>query len=210
MNTEHLKTLAHDIRNPLASILSSVEMLRVRPVAEHEANRLLHIIENKVYIISHVLDTLYDIAPQERIGAKDADAHASESADSAQQSSKKTYTLLLVDDNKTSVDVLAELLRMRGHTVHVAYTGAGAHEQVALHTPDIAVLDIGLPDVDGYTLLASLRTAATIPHAIALTGYDREEDKLKALAAGFNHYLRKPVGVEALEKVIKRVVREEK
>lgn len=202
MNKAHLQTLAHDIRNPLASILSSVEMLRTQTLPPHDVALLLKTIEDKVYVMSHVLDTLYDIPSQVSSQRQENVSPGSIKSTIEHGVKERVRTILLVDDNQTSVDVLAELLRMRGHIVSVAYSGGGAHEQINKVIPDVLVLDIGLPDIDGYELLRSLRQIADVPVAIALTGYDREEDRQQAVDAGFNYYLRKPISAQDLDTVI--------
>jgi len=114
--------------------------------------------------------------------------------------------VLLVDDNADAAQMLAMFLEMAGHEVIVEY---GPHDALAHAnaTPtDVCILDIGLPDMDGYELARRLRRLPGTASAmlVALTGYGREEDRSKALAAGFDHHLVKPVSTDALLAMLAR------
>jgi len=102
--------------------------------------------------------------------------------------------ILLVDDNQDAAELLASLLREAGHEVVVAYDGPTALGAVPAFRPDVALLDIGLPIMDGYDLAAKLRTL--LPDGarfVALTGYGQEHDRRRSRAAGFAAHLVKPV-----------------
>lgn len=103
--------------------------------------------------------------------------------------------VLVVDDNMDSTDMLAELLRIDGHDVATAYSGAGALAQADTFAPQFVFLDIGLPDMSGYQVAASLREIAHMRDAIliALTGYGQESDRERAMQAGFNEHVVKPI-----------------
>jgi signal transduction histidine kinase/CheY-like chemotaxis protein len=119
---------------------------------------------------------------------------------------KNARAILVVDDNEAAAQSLAKLLELRGHTVTIAYTGLDAVDKARQQRPDIVVLDIGLPDIDGYEVARTLRSDASFPSAIiALTGYGQEDDKARAYEAGFHHHLTKPVGLKELEKAFKKV-----
>ncbi|HKE15599.1 MAG TPA: GAF domain-containing protein, partial [Kofleriaceae bacterium] len=108
--------------------------------------------------------------------------------------------ILLVDDNTDAADVLAEVLRGAGHEVAVAYDGPQALGVARDFQPNAALLDIGLPVLDGYELAAKLREI--MPGAplqlIAVTGYGQDTDKRRSRAAGFDAHLVKPVDLRAL------------
>jgi two-component system, sensor histidine kinase len=112
--------------------------------------------------------------------------------------------VLIVDDNLDAAESLAELARSWGHCVSVAHTGTAAVKLAAEVEPEIALIDIGLPDFDGYELARQLR--ANPKHCTlrlaALTGYGRAEDRAAALAAGFDVHLVKPAEMDELEKLI--------
>ncbi|HEV7516539.1 MAG TPA: chemotaxis protein CheB [Thermoanaerobaculia bacterium] len=103
--------------------------------------------------------------------------------------------VLVVDDNVDTAESLVLLLRMRGHEVEVAFSGPMALEAVAGFAPEIVLLDIGLPGLDGYEVARRLRQQPGRAKVIlvALTGYGQEEDRRLAREAGFDHYLTKPV-----------------
>ena len=108
--------------------------------------------------------------------------------------------VLVVDDNLDAAESLADLLRHVGHEVKVAQDGPGALELAARFDPEVAVLDIGLPVMDGYELAAALkaREEAGPIRLIALTGYGQEKDRQRSREAGFDAHLVKPVEIDAL------------
>lgn len=111
--------------------------------------------------------------------------------------------LVLVEDNDDVRETLGDYLRLCGHTVEVAEDGRGGVDLVLGTMPDVAFIDIGLPSMDGYEVAAEIRARA--PGApvrlIALTGYGRPEDRKRALDAGFNAHLVKPVAPEDLDQI---------
>ena len=115
--------------------------------------------------------------------------------------------VVIVDDNEDAADSLAMLLRAQGHTVLVEYNAAAALRRAIAERPDAMVVDIGLPDMDGYQLAALLRKGAETHGAvlIAATGYGLERDRERALAAGFAHHLVKPVDMAALVRILQAV-----
>ncbi|HSK05174.1 MAG TPA: PAS domain S-box protein [Kofleriaceae bacterium] len=112
--------------------------------------------------------------------------------------------ILLVDDNEDAAAMLAELLISAGYDVRVAFDGPSALTIARELSPDLAILDIGLPVMDGYEVAAALRAMSpgSTPRLIALTGYGQEQDQRRATAAGFERYLVKPIGFEALYQTI--------
>ena len=116
----------------------------------------------------------------------------------------KARRLLVVDDNADAVNILAAVLRERHHTVKIAYDGPSALAVVDEFVPDVAVLDIGLPVMDGYEVAARLREklGPSAPVFIALTGYGQAHDRARSRDAGFLDHFVKPVDVEALLRAI--------
>ena len=108
--------------------------------------------------------------------------------------------VMVVDDNHDAADTLAELLRLFGHTVAVAREPLAALELAEQFDPDVAILDIGLPGIDGYELAERLRRQAggNGRRLIALTGYGQAGDRSRSRAAGFDLHLVKPVDFDAL------------
>ena len=108
--------------------------------------------------------------------------------------------ILVVDDNVDAAQLLAEILETHGHQTALAHDGPSALTRARNFQPDIAILDIGLPVMDGYELAAQLRLAlgAHTPRMIALTGYGQEHDRTRSRDAGFEAHLVKPVDADAL------------
>lgn len=108
--------------------------------------------------------------------------------------------VLIVDDNADAADTMALLLNTYGHTAHTACDAASALASARSHVPDVILLDIGLPGIDGYEVARMLRREAAFSatRLIAITGYGSERDRDKALAAGFDHHLVKPADIQQL------------
>jgi CheY-like chemotaxis protein len=120
---------------------------------------------------------------------------------------KLKRAILVVDDNEAAADSLSKLLTLRGHEVSVAYNGLDAVYKAQEQHPDIVVLDIGLPDIDGYEVIRILKSDKKCTSAIiALTGFGQEGDKQRAKEAGFQHHLTKPVSLKELERVFRKVL----
>lgn len=112
--------------------------------------------------------------------------------------------VLLVDDNVDGVDALNSLLAECGHRVEAVYDPASALQVVGRFKPEIAVIDIGLPVMDGYQLIGRLRAALGDRAClfVALTGYGQDADRARSQAAGFDHHLVKPVDPARLLRLI--------
>jgi PAS domain S-box-containing protein len=108
--------------------------------------------------------------------------------------------ILVVDDNRDAAQSLSLLLSSEGHEVLLAYDGYTALETALAERPQVVLLDIGLPGMDGYAVARALRQhpALKMTHLIALSGYGREADRELAWTAGFNGYLTKPVNFDEL------------
>lgn len=119
----------------------------------------------------------------------------------AQQSGQ--LKILVVDDNEPAANALAALLRGNGHEVVVSYTGADGIATADREQPNVALLDIGLPDMDGNELAHRMRKKFDDRIIIiALTGFGQSEDKMKAREAGFDEHLTKPVSIVDIERII--------
>ncbi|MFI2663503.1 response regulator [Micromonospora carbonacea] len=114
--------------------------------------------------------------------------------------------ILVVDDEPQILRALRINLRARGYDVEVAETGAAALKAAAAHPPDLVVLDLGLPDLDGVEVIRGLRGWTTVP-IIVLSGRAGSEDKVAALDAGADDYVTKPFGVDELLARIRAVTR---
>jgi CheY-like chemotaxis protein len=116
--------------------------------------------------------------------------------------------IMVVDDNEDAADLLSMLLEQLGNTTRVAHDADQALALANEFVPDLAVLDIGLPVVDGYELARRLRARGVPIHLIALTGYGQPSDKERAAKAGFDAHLVKPVAMTALREVIGKLADE--
>ncbi len=112
--------------------------------------------------------------------------------------------ILVVDDSQDTAQALAMLLRMNGSEVDVAPDGIQAIQRAAFFTPDVVLLDLGLPWIHGYDVCREIRRrqAASRPLIIAVTGHNQPEDRKKSLEAGFDAHLVKPIDFAVLTKLI--------
>ena len=114
--------------------------------------------------------------------------------------------VLVVDDNVDAAEALGLLLGEMGCEVHIAHGGAAAIEAARAHPPQLVLLDISMPGVDGYSVVRRLRQELAFSDVpfVAITGLGREADRDKARAAGFSEHLVKPVEPEALREILER------
>lgn len=122
--------------------------------------------------------------------------------DSFESSSKPR--VLVVEDNEDGREALVALLKVWGFEVQAARDGRQGLETALADPPPIVILDIGLPELDGYEVARRLRQACNghTPRLIALTGYGQPEDRRRALEAGFDLHLVKPVRPTELRKIL--------
>jgi signal transduction histidine kinase/CheY-like chemotaxis protein len=108
--------------------------------------------------------------------------------------------ILVVDDNRDAADLLGRLMRLNGHDVLIAYSGEDALHGALDFKPEIGLLDIGMPQMDGYELAARLRSEPGLQNLflVAITGWGQEEDRRRTLSAGFDAHLTKPASREAI------------
>src|SRR5207248_661819 len=112
--------------------------------------------------------------------------------------------ILVVDDLRDAADSMAMMLRVMGHDTRTAYDGLEAVQTAAAFQPNVVLLDIGLPKMNGYEAARRIRSEPWGGKValVALTGWGQEEDKRRSLEAGFDHHLTKPVEAAALEKLL--------
>jgi PAS domain S-box-containing protein len=118
----------------------------------------------------------------------------------AAQPAKGPLKILIVDDNPDAVSMTSMLLSTLGYETVTAYDSISAMTTAKQHLPDVVLLDIGLPGADGYQIARMLREQPELAHTrmVALTGYGADRDRQRALDAGFNHHLTKPVDIKQL------------
>jgi len=123
------------------------------------------------------------------------------SREMGEQQSEQTAArlrILIVDDNADSANSLAMILNLSGHVAEPVYGAAEALERAAALDPEIVLLDIGLPGMDGYEVARLLRSRGSSARLVALTGYGQPEDVRRARDAGFDTHLVKPVDLQHL------------
>jgi signal transduction histidine kinase/CheY-like chemotaxis protein len=121
-------------------------------------------------------------------------------------SSRCPVRLLLVDDNLDALMALGVLLELEGHSVNTTDNGRDAIRLISETRPEVAIVDVGMPDVDGFDVAHAVRQDRNLDGVllVALTGYAAESDKSRALAAGFDYHLTKPMSLEKLHHIIQR------
>jgi CheY-like chemotaxis protein len=112
--------------------------------------------------------------------------------------------VLVVDDNVDAAESMAMLLRLWGHDVRLAHNGPEALKAASENQPDVMVLDIGLPGMNGYEVAGRLREHPAFQKmlVIAVTGYGQDKDRARSREAGIDHHLTKPVELATLEKLV--------
>jgi signal transduction histidine kinase/ActR/RegA family two-component response regulator len=129
---------------------------------------------------------------------------AARTAPAAVAAGEARLKILVADDNRDAADTLATLLELSGHEVRVAYDGQSAVSVARVFQPQVAVLDIGMPKMDGYAVARLLREeswAASL-RLVAATGWGDAQAREQAAGAGFDEHLTKPVGPEELQRVL--------
>jgi PAS domain S-box-containing protein len=113
--------------------------------------------------------------------------------------------ILVVDDVQASAKTLALMLNSIGQDVVTLFEGTAAAEWVRAHNPDVVFLDIAMPGMSGYEVARQIRNGcgSEQPYLVALTGYGQDDDRRRALEAGFNHHLTKPASIERLEHLLR-------
>ncbi len=120
----------------------------------------------------------------------------------AEETALSPRRIVIVEDNEDARQMLKALLELAGHEVHDAADGPAGIELVAAVDPDIAFVDIGLPSIDGYEVARRLRERHKNLCLVALSGYGQSEDRRKAVEAGFDMHLLKPVDPGRLSAII--------
>ncbi|MDB6170744.1 MAG: putative histidine kinase, hybrid [Chthoniobacteraceae bacterium] len=118
----------------------------------------------------------------------------------------KKRRIIVVDDNVDTAQALVRLLKRDGHELYVAYDGYAALEKARACSPEVVLLDIGLPEMDGYEVAARMREEPRCANAliVALSGYGQDEDRRRSKAAGFDYHLVKPADMGELKELVSR------
>jgi CheY-like chemotaxis protein len=143
-----------------------------------------------------------------RLPAPQSAAASASEAPARPQTRIAGQRILVVDDNVDAAESLAALLRTRGQVVSVVHNGQDALAQALEQRPDVVLLDIGLPGMNGYEVASALRRqTGGGPALVAITGYGQDADARRAAEAGFDRHLVKPVDAGELEQVLAAVTR---
>jgi CheY-like chemotaxis protein len=141
-----------------------------------------------------------------RLRIVDAPAQAAQKSDDIGEKPGlgKRRRILIADDLRDTVDSLAMMLRLAGHEIQTAHDGLEAVQAAAVFRPDVVLLDIGMPKMNGYEAARHIRAQPWGEKMVlvALTGWGQEEDKRRATEAGFDHHLTKPVEPDVLHKLL--------
>jgi PAS domain S-box-containing protein len=133
-----------------------------------------------------------------------ADTSETEAPDTRARGALLARRILVVDDNRDSADSLATLLRLFGNDVRTAYDGRQGLAVVGAYRPDVILLDLGMPVLNGYDVAKQIRTMEQLgrPYIVAMTGFGTEEDRRETRAGGFDAHLIKPVDLQALQELL--------
>ena len=112
--------------------------------------------------------------------------------------------VLVVDDNVHAAQSLAVILELWGHDVQVTHDGSSALDLVPDYRPEVILLDIGLPEMNGYQVADRIREDPTLARTaiVAMTGYASDDDRQRSMAAGFRDHLVKPLDLDLLERFL--------
>lgn len=129
---------------------------------------------------------------------------------SAIKPAKRAFRILVVDDNHDSALSLAMMLSIMGHETRTAHDGESALATAEAFLPDVVLLDIGLPKLNGYEVAQKIRQQpwGTSMFLIAVTGWGQEEDRQRSSEVGLNVHMVKPVEASALEKLLAELARD--
>lgn len=145
-----------------------------------------------------------------RLPVAEGDADATSGYSGRAQSSATAHQqlrILVADDNRDAAEVLSQLLQLGGNTVRVAYDGPGALDAARQFLPDLAILDIGMPVMNGYELARAIHRQPELRNIVlvAVTGWGTQKDKARSLEAGFDFHLTKPIDLATLTNLISHI-----
>jgi two-component system CheB/CheR fusion protein len=218
---QFLATLAHELRNPLAPLRTMLEVFR-REVDAETLNRGREVMARQISKIVHLVDLHRGRVEVRSDGlgqgsefivtlplskSQNAPIPTATKRGEQKQSKVSCRRVLVVDDNGDAATGLARLLTMAGHEVRVAHAGPAGLEIARQFRPEVVLLDIGLPGMDGYAVAAEMRKRPETAQAVlaAVSGYGHAEAQRRSKAAGFDARLLKPVEYNAINDVIARV-----
>ena len=194
---EFLLMLGHELRNPLGAIVGAAEVLHSGAGGPALARRAVAIVQRQTHRLTELLDRLLDAA-QAGDGGPAPARHPPD--DGARGTTPRR--VLLVDDHADLREATAALLAHVGHAVLSAADGAAGLALLLAEWPEVAVVDIGMPGMDGLTLARRARAAGYAGRLVAVSGYGRPRALQAARQAGFDAYLVKPLDGAALARAM--------
>lgn len=153
------------------------------------------------------MDTHLSDSVTDAIAGQESDPIAASPENAAVNAPEKTgMRVFIVDDNEESAILMAEALEARGHVTATSFDAATTLKFVSGFSPDVILLDIGLPIVNGYELAQKLRQMPELGSArlFAVTGYSQESYRKRAMECGFDRHITKPIELEVLDSLIRR------
>jgi CheY-like chemotaxis protein len=197
--------LSHELRTPLSAVRSAVVTARLD---QDRRDSALEIAQRQTDELSRVVDDLLVQHGGEVSGTPAPRAeHAGPFGPPSVGQPGGRARVVLVEDNLDAAESLGMLLELLGHDVRVVHDGHTALAVVSASVPDVMIVDIGLPGMDGYEVARTIRLRPELQDVelVALTGYGRESDRRLALGAGFDHHFVKPVDPVVLHELIARL-----
>ncbi len=213
-NDRALAALAHELRNRLAPISNAAQILKVEGLKGPNFRWSIEVIELQIKRITRLIDMfarsdgpgqggeLVVRLPWDRAAAEPR-------CDAIPASDNGTGTIpgrriLIVDDNRNHALSLGVLLSSLGHEVVTAYDGPTAVQLACEHRPDLLLVDIGLPGIDGYEVARRCRADLGLERTafVAMTGYGKEQDQRRAQEAGFIAHFVKPINFDDLRRLL--------
>ena len=190
------KRLVHDLRNCLAAVRAGANMLRRSPNQPAVVEKVADGLQGQVQEMLEIIDRFVGREP-ERKGGGAVHPPASKAGNSLR--------VLIADDNADAARTLATYLRLSGHAVTVALDGGEALQSAAAEQPDVMLLDISMPTLDGYDVARQVRSQSwgSAVRLIAVSGWFSPEDVERSRAAGFDAHLSKPIDMDALPRLLK-------
>jgi PAS domain S-box-containing protein len=194
---EFLAMLGHELRNPLAAIRSSLAVIRHAECDSDTTTAAEQVVDRQVAQLGRLVDDLLDADPIT------PDATLLDQIP-GRRSVSTPRRILIVDDNTDAADMLKTLLQFNGHEVHAVHDGEAAVVASASLAPDVILLDIGLPKLNGYEAARRIRAhqGNHPPVIIALTGWGKDADRRQSADAGFDAHWVKPVDDQKLERFL--------
>jgi PAS domain S-box-containing protein len=214
---QFLATLAHELRNPLASILTGLEVIRASSSDPAMVARVASMMERQTGQMVHLIDDLLDMArintgkvalKKSVVPLDDIPRGVVEAARPLlKQDSGKWQRVLIVEDAKSTADILAMFFELEGREVDVACDGEEAVRKVALSLPELILMDLGMPRMDGFEAARKIRA---LPGGeglilVALSGWGQPQDRVRSREAGFDEHLVKPVSPSDLRQLLQRL-----